>query len=129
MGRLEMLLARRERVAGWYGERIAEIPGVHVPPTAANTTRMSWFVYVVRFAPGINRDAVAQRLEAARIPARPYFIPIHLQPYMVEHFGYRPGDFPVAEDLGKRGLALPFSGVMEEAQVDLVCQALREAVI
>ena len=61
------------------------------------------------------------------IPVRPYFLPIHLQPYMVERFGYKPGDFPVTEDLGERGLALPFSGVMTEDQVELVCRALRES--
>ena len=44
---------------------------------------------------------------------------------MVERFGYRPGDFPVAENLGSRGLALPFSGVMSESQVEQVCQTLR----
>ena len=55
---------------------------------------------------------------------RPYFLPIHLQPYLVERFGYRPGDFPVTEDLGERGLALPFSGQMSEDQVDAVCRAL-----
>jgi len=60
------------------------------------------------------------------VPARPYFLPIHLQPYMVESFGYRPGDYPVTEDLGRRSLALPFSGVMSEAQVEYVCQALRQ---
>ena len=88
------------------------------------TTRMSWFVYVVRFAPGIDRDRIARQLGEQGIPARPYFLPIHLQPYMVERFDYRPGDFPVTEDLGRRGLALPFSGVMTEAMVDQVCQAL-----
>jgi dTDP-4-amino-4,6-dideoxygalactose transaminase len=45
---------------------------------------------------------------------------------MVERFGYQPGDFPVAEDLGRRSLALPFSGVMSEEQVERVCQALFE---
>lgn len=44
---------------------------------------------------------------------------------MVERFGYREGDFPVTEDLGRRGLAVPFSGVMTEAQVEYVCDALR----
>ncbi len=43
---------------------------------------------------------------------------------MIERFGYRPGDFPVTEDLGARSLALPFSGVMTEEQVTLVCDAL-----
>ncbi len=128
MTRLDDLLARREQVAGWYAERLAEIPGVEPPFLAPGTTRVSWFVYVVRFTPPLDRDRIAQRLEQAGIPARPYFIPIHLQPYMVERFGYRPGDFPVTEDLGRRGLALPFSGVMTEAQVNTVCQALAQAI-
>jgi dTDP-4-amino-4,6-dideoxygalactose transaminase len=44
---------------------------------------------------------------------------------MVERFGYCEGDFPVTEDLGKRGLAIPFSGVMSEGEVERVCQELR----
>ena len=125
MSRLEELLAKRAQVAAWYAERLAEIPGVELPQVAATTSRMSWFVYVIRFAPEIDRDAVAARLKAAGIPCRPYFVPIHLQPYMVERFGYREGDFPVTEDLGRRGLAIPFSGVMTEAQVETVCEAVR----
>jgi dTDP-4-amino-4,6-dideoxygalactose transaminase len=87
---------------------------------------MSWFVYVVRFNSSVDRDALVKRLEGRGIPARPYFAPIHWQPYMVERFGYRTGDFPVTDDLGKRSLALPFSGVMIEEQVEYVCTALRE---
>ncbi|HEX7542003.1 MAG TPA: DegT/DnrJ/EryC1/StrS family aminotransferase [Anaerolineales bacterium] len=124
MLRLEKLLRKREQVAAWYGERLAEIPGVEVPVVEKFTTRMSWFVYVVRFDPAIDRDALAKHLEARGVPVRPYFLPIHLQLYMVERFGYRAGDFPVAEDLGRRGLALPFSGVMTEEQVEFVCWAI-----
>jgi dTDP-4-amino-4,6-dideoxygalactose transaminase len=124
MLRLEKLLRKREQVAAWYGERLAEIPGVEAPVIESFTTRMSWFVYVVRFDPAIDRDVLAKRLEARGMPVRPYFLPIHLQPYMVERFGYRAGDFPVAEDLGRRGLALPFSGVMTEEQVEFVYQAI-----
>ena len=127
MERLDQLLDRRQRVAGWYEERLSEQAGVSTLPISPATTRMSWFVYVVRFAAGIDRQAVARRLEALGIPSRPYFTPIHLQPYFVERFGYQPGDFPVAEDLGRRSLALPFSSVMTEEQVETVCDAVREA--
>lgn len=128
ISRLDGLLERRLQVADWYSERLAEIPGVEAPVIASQTTRMSWFVYVIRFAPGLNRDALARQLSQAGIPNRPYFIPIHLQPYMIERFGYQDGDFPLTEDLGNRGLAIPFSGVMTEDQVDEVCRIIQEIV-
>jgi dTDP-4-amino-4,6-dideoxygalactose transaminase len=128
MGRLDELLDKREQVAGWYLERLAEIPGVAPYRIDPNTTRMSWFVFVVRFDSGLDRDAISRELAAAGVPNRPYFLPIHLQPYMVERFGYEEGDFPVTEDLGRRGLALPFSGVMSEGEVDYVCRALADTI-
>jgi dTDP-4-amino-4,6-dideoxygalactose transaminase len=128
MGRLDELLDKREQVADWYLERLAEIPGVAPYRIDPNTTRMSWFVFVVRFDSGLDRDAISRELAAAGVPNRPYFLPIHLQPYMVERFGYEEGDFPVTEDLGRRGLALPFSGVMSEGEVDYVCRALADTI-
>jgi dTDP-4-amino-4,6-dideoxygalactose transaminase len=128
MGRLDELLNKRDRVANWYTERLSEIPGVEPPVIEPFTTRMSWFVYVVRFDAKIDRDLLAKRLEERGIHVRPYFLPIHLQPYMVERFGYRIGDFPVTEDLGRRGLALPFSGVMTEEQVEAVCATVRDEI-
>ena len=125
MTRLDDLLKKREQVAVWYTERLAEMPEVETPAVEPSTTRMSWFVYVARFDRHVDRDGLVKTLKARGVPARPYFSPIHLQPYMVERFGYRPGDFPVTEDLGARGLALPFSGVMSETQVEHVCQTLR----
>jgi dTDP-4-amino-4,6-dideoxygalactose transaminase len=128
MSRIEELLKKRQQVADWYAERLAEIRGVSAPVLVSETTRVSWFVYVVRFDKGLDRDAIAAKLIASGIPVRPYFIPIHLQPYLVAQFGYRIGDFPVTEDLGNRGLALPFSGMMSEKQVDLVCRVLLNSI-
>jgi dTDP-4-amino-4,6-dideoxygalactose transaminase len=127
MSRIDDLLNKRDRVARWYSERLAEIPGVEAPVIVPTTTRVSWFVYVMRLAKGIDRDQLAVSLKEANIPVRPYFLPIHLQPYMVERFGYQPGDFPITEDLGDRGLAIPFSGMMTEEQVDTVCRAIQTA--
>lgn len=128
IGRIEELLQKRQRVVNWYAERLAEVPGVETPQIIPTTSRVSWFVYVVRLSPGIDRDRVAAALGEMGVPARPYFLPIHLQPYMVERFGYQEGDYPVTENLGQRSLALPFSGVMSEAQVDYVCRALQRVV-
>ena len=125
--RLDELLEKRARVAAWYEERLASVEGVERPGPAAWTTRMSWFVYVVRLAPRHDRDRLIRELEARGVPARPYFPPIHLQPFYRGRFGLRPGDFPVTEAAGASCLALPFFGTMREEQVDYVCGALAEA--
>ncbi len=124
LGRIEELLAKRERVVRWYTERLARVDGVQTPYVAPSTTRMSWFVYVIRLAPHIDRQAVMAALAEQGIPSRPYFTPIHLQPFYVERFGYHRGDFPVTESLGDTCLAVPFSSIMTEDQVELVCDSL-----
>lgn len=126
--RLDELLAKRARVAAWYNERLAGAEFIETPRLAQTTTHMSWFVYVVRIAPPARRDTVVHLLAERGIPSRPYFTPIHLQPFYRERFGYRGGEFPVTEYLGSVSLALPFSSVMTEAQVDAVCEALCDAV-
>ncbi len=127
MSRLDELLEKRERVAAWYHARLAEMPGVELLQITSSTSRMSWFVYVVRLEDGIDRKRVAEQLDAQGVPTRPYFTPIHLQRYMAERFGYQPGDYPVTEDLSRRSLALPFSGTLSETQVERVCNCLLQA--
>jgi perosamine synthetase len=129
MKRLDDLLMRRDKVAAWYDQALEPLDEVERPIIAATTTRMSWFVYVIRLRSGLDRDRIAARMEEFGVPTRPYFPPIHLQAYFVERFGYQPGDFPVTEDLGARGLALPFSGVMTQDQVAQVAEALLSAIL
>ncbi len=125
--RIEELLAKRERVAAAYGARLRALPGVEPIRPVPSTTRLSWFVYVVRLAPEIDRDRVIARLAEAGVPARPYFSPIHLQPFYRERFGYREGDFPIAERVAASTLALPFHANLPEEQVEYVVSALGAA--
>lgn len=126
--RLNEILKKRERVADWYNQKLSDIEGVEIPYQTPTTTRASWFVYVIRLDGGLNRVSISKELSRRGVPSRPYFIPIHLQPYMVEKFGYRSGDFPITEDIGKRSLALPFSSTMEEHQVEYVCSTLKDII-
>jgi perosamine synthetase len=124
MQRIDELIVKRSRVAEWYNQRLTHVENIHIPDVHPNTTRMSWFVYVIRIKPPIDRDQVIMELHKMGIPSRPYFTPIHLQPFYRQRFGYREGDFPVTEKLGRTSLALPFSSAMEENEVDDVCQVL-----
>jgi perosamine synthetase len=129
LARLDRLLAQRQAVAGKYTELLRRVPGVTVKPPAASTTRMSWFVFVVHLAARIDRDSVMAQLEAQGIPSRVYFTPIHLEPYYRERFGFRPGDFPVAERVAASILALPFHTNLSDAEMEEVVAALQSAIV
>ena len=124
LARLDQILDRRACVAAWYTERLERLGAVQTPWIATETTRMSWFVYVIRLAAEIDRTALMADLETDGVPTRPYFVPIHLQPFYRERFGYRGGEFPVTEAVARTTLALPFFSEMTEEQVDYVCSRL-----
>ena len=124
LARLDEILDRRARVASWYNERLSDLDEVQAPYVGAQTTRMSWFVYVVRLDERIDRERLMAQLQEDGIPSRPYFVPIHLQPMYRQRFGSKPGDFPVTERVARTTLALPFFTDMTEPQVDYVCDRL-----
>jgi perosamine synthetase len=111
-----------------YGEKLAEVEEVQVPFIAPYVSRMSWFVYVIRLERGIDRDRVIKFLREGGIECKPYFTPIHLQPFYRKMFGYKEEDFPVTEDLTGRTIALPFFNNLREEQIDYVVKKLKEGI-
>ncbi|MDD4170484.1 MAG: DegT/DnrJ/EryC1/StrS family aminotransferase [Desulfotomaculaceae bacterium] len=127
MERIDEILARREAVAGAYHARLGMLKGVTIPyPEAGN--KMSWFVYVIQLAPGINRDYVMKYLHENEVDSRPYFQPIHLQPFYRDTFGYSEGAYPNTEAAASSTLAIPFFNKLTEQQIDYVVKVLAEAV-
>jgi perosamine synthetase len=125
--RLETFIDKRERVAQMYTERLQRLDWVR-PPVVKPHVRMSWFVYVVQLAEGLDRNRVMTAMEAQGVPVRGYFNPIHLQPYIRERFGTSEGMLPVTESVAKRTLALPFHNNLTEEQVDYVVEMLKRSV-
>jgi perosamine synthetase len=125
--KLDALLRRRDRVASMYEERLAEMDAVAAPPAGQGKERRSWFVYVVRLAEEVDRDATIARLAERGVASKAYLPCIHLFPHLRE-LGYREGQFPVAEAASAHSLALPFFPAMGEGQVDRVCEELSAAI-
>ena len=113
LARLEELLRARERVAGWYTERLE---GIVVTPAAAEGDRHGWQAYVVQVE---RRDEALEALRAAGIEAQIGTWALHrLAPYREQ------GPFPGADRAFERALALPFAATTTEAEVERVCAVL-----
>jgi len=125
--RIEEIMAVRSRIAALYRERLEgdsrlSLQSIH------SDVQMSWFVFVVRLSDDYtqsDRDRILRQLAERGIGCSNYFTPIHLQPFYVQRFGYKPGDFPGCEALASRTIALPFHHRLTEADVDTVCDEFR----
>ncbi len=129
IGRIEEFIAKRERVAQMYMELLGDEKRLHLPVIDASC-RMSWFVFVIRLEDSYSRadrDGIMQMLRDNGIGCNNYFSPIHLQPFMQEKFGTKPGDFPITEHISDRTIALPFHNNLPEADIEFVCNKLRVA--
>ena len=124
--KLDSLLEHRAAVAQMYEARLAGLEGVRTPIAGRGSEVRSWFVYPVRLAAGIDRDATIARLAERGVASKAYLPCIHLFPHLRE-LGYREGQFPVAEAAAADSLALPFFPAMGEEQVERVCQELAAA--
>jgi perosamine synthetase len=126
--RLGEILALRRAAAERYAELLADVDGVETLAADDADHVRSWFVYVVKLAHGVDRDAVTAHLAAEGIEAGHYVPCVHLQPYLRERYGFRDGMCPVAEDTARRTLALPFFTGIDAADQERVARALAAAV-
>ena len=124
--RIDEIIAGRNRVRAMYRERLRDEPRL-ICQRIHPEVEMSWFVFVVRLEDRYSqedRDRILTGLRDRGIECSNYFVPIHLQPFYVEQFGYQPGDFPVCEALAARTIALPFHHELTEREVAIVCDEL-----
>jgi len=125
--RLEELAAGRARVVATYAAALSGRDWVRLPEQGAGEV-VDWFVYVVRLDASIDRSRVMEQLAKRGVASRPYFSPLHLQPFLRSRLGHRPGDFPVTERVAASTLALPFSARLSDDDVRTVAAALINAV-
>ena len=126
--KLDRMLTMRSEVAARYGELLAGVDGVETPLADDADHRRSWFVYVVKLAQGLDRDAVLEWLAEHGIEAGLYVPAVHLQPYMRERYGFSEGTCRVAEDACSRTLALPFFPQLEREDQERVVESLQAAI-
>jgi len=128
MRRLKEIIDKRDKVAQIYNEKLKDVKDVTTPYVDQKVTKMSWFVYVIRLDDNIDRNKVIDYLTENGVSCKPYFTPIHLQPYMRELFGFKEGDFPITEKIGNSTIAIPFYNNLNEEEIDYVVEKIKDGI-
>jgi dTDP-4-amino-4,6-dideoxygalactose transaminase len=125
--RLDEGLARRRHLVSLYRAALGDLDGLLLPPPE-DGVRSAWHLFPVRVRhPRASRRQVYELLHAEGIRVQVHYIPIHLQPYYRERFGFSAGQFPEAEAYYDEEISLPLFATMSESDVVRVTRVLRQA--
>lgn len=126
--KVEANLARRRRIAMRYTQAFRDIPAICLPAVRSHVNP-AWHLYPIR----LNleklwgtREQVFRALRAENIGVNVHYIPIHLHPYYRERFGYKGGEYPVAENAYGRLISLPMFHGMSDGDTEDVIAAVRK---
>ena len=124
--KLDENLARRRAIAARYTAAFREVQGM-IPPEVRPEANPAWHLYPIRLdlkQLTADRAQVFRALRAENIGVNVHYIPVHLHPYYRERFGYKGGEFPVAEDAYARLISVPMFHGMSDQDVDDVMTAV-----
>jgi UDP-4-amino-4,6-dideoxy-N-acetyl-beta-L-altrosamine transaminase len=119
--KLEAWVARRREIASLYDRLLGGLNDVTIPHQRPNA-RSSYHLYVIQVP---RRSKVYATLQARGIGVQIHYLPVHLHPLYRTRFGFKPGDFPVAEAYYERALSLPIFPRLRDEEVEHVVDELR----
>lgn len=128
LGKLESFIRTRQKYAKIYTEAFQQIPQITVLHRI-DGIRHSENMYVIMLKLEdlkINRDEFVQCLYAENIFPTVHFRALHLHTYYRETYGYKRGDYPIAEDASDRVITLPLSPGMTEDDIQDVITAVKK---
>jgi dTDP-4-amino-4,6-dideoxygalactose transaminase len=123
MERLDRNAERREALAARYYQRLKGIPGLTWPRVLPG--RHGRHLFTIWIDPHL-RNVVIQQVQKRGIPLLVNYRAIHQHAFYRDTYGYRQGQFPIAERIGESTISLPFYPAMPEEHIDIVAAALRE---
>jgi perosamine synthetase len=128
--RMDEIVARKRRIGQAYTDRLSEVDGLELQVQQPWARSVYWmYGVVVREDTGLDAASLAVRLQQRGVETRPFFLGMHEQPALHERGLFSGESYPVAERLARQGLYLPSGLALEEAQIDRVCAAVREAIL
>lgn len=128
--KLDFFKRRRREIVAAYNKAFAGMQHLKTPVEPENVSSC-FHLYAVQIdfsALGKSRTQVMQELRDKGIGTQVHYIPVHTQPFYKNTFGYKDGDYPVAETYYEQELSLPLYPGMSDEDVENVIKAVKEVV-
>ncbi|MGA6971450.1 MAG: DegT/DnrJ/EryC1/StrS family aminotransferase, partial [Candidatus Binatus sp.] len=125
--RADDFMRRRGEIARAYNDAFRADDALQ-PAYSEPGIEHAWHLYVLRLHPErlkIGRNQFVETLRERGVGCSVHCIPLHTMHYYQRMYGYRDGDFPIAEDIFSRCLSLPIYASMTDDDVAYVIETVR----
>jgi len=128
LGKIQEFVEARRRNAKLYNKMLADVRGIVLPPEKRWAKNVYWMysILIEKNKFGASRKELMEKLADDGIETRPFFVPMHKQPFLKKMGLFRNEKFPIAEKLGQEGVNLPSSSSLTEEEITLVCKSIME---
>ena len=120
----------RVKIAETYTAAFADLEEI-TPPMEKKDVVSAWHLYPIRLnldTLTIDRSQFIEELKKRNIGSSVHFIPLHIQPYYRDKYGYAPEDYPVAHTEYHRLVSLPINLRLTEKDLADVIEAVRDVI-
>ncbi|MCK4235981.1 MAG: DegT/DnrJ/EryC1/StrS family aminotransferase, partial [Candidatus Krumholzibacteria bacterium] len=117
---------KRTEIFETYSEAFSDVEGIELQITRPEALHAHHLFTILVDPP--KRDKIMGELQNRGIGVSINFRPLHLMTYYRERFGYKPGMYPVAEEIGSRTISLPFYPKLTGEETAYVIDTVTEVV-
>ena len=121
--RMENWKKERREIVRNYDDAFECINGISHQKHPDINGEYSYHLYVIQSE---RRDELYSYLKKNDVNTQVHYIPIHLQPYYRNKFGYKTGDFPNAESYYKKALSLPLYPGLKKIEQEKVINLVKK---
>lgn len=123
--KIDKFIERRRDIVSIYNKELSGVDEI-ILPIEKPYVKSSWHIYYIRLRDSSRRRLIFKKLLKHGLGVQVHYIPVHLQPYYKEKFGYKVGDYLKAEDYYTSTITLPLYPKMTDNDIQYVIEVLNK---
>ena len=126
LNKLDRFIEIRRKIAAIYDKELKIIKQIKTPNELKDRKHV-YHLYPLQLNK-LDRNLFIEKMTEKGIGCSVHFIPLHLHPYYNRTYGFKSGDFPIAESMYKQEVSLPLYTIMCEKDIQQVVDSIKDII-